>query len=193
MGKYSKVPQIKSKTVRARADGLRCHFKIMHETSRAISGMSLKRANRYLWNVINQRECVPIRRFKGGAAHHAQAHAWNAAACRWPKKSSEMLLDLLRNAKASAKAKGLNTGMLKVSHIQSNRAQKLRRRTFRAHGRINPYESSPAHVELFLTEDPSAVVKRTGRKAKKVVAGKKSKALPNGATATPKTQVVAAQ
>ena len=38
-----------------------------------------------------------------------------------------------------------------------NRAQKGRRRTYRAHGRINPYMSSPSHIELILSEKGSNV------------------------------------
>ncbi len=33
-----------------------------------------------------------------------------------------------------------------------NRAAKMRRRTYRAHGRINPYMSSPCHIEICLVE-----------------------------------------
>lgn len=40
--------------------------------------------------------------------------------------------------------------------FQVNRAACLRRRTYRAHGRINPYMSSPCHIELWLTEGESA-------------------------------------
>lgn len=36
--------------------------------------------------------------------------------------------------------------------LKVNRAPCLRRRTYRAHGRINPYMSSPCHIELTLTE-----------------------------------------
>ena len=32
--------------------------------------------------------------------------------------------------------------------VQVNRAAKMRRRTYRAHGRINPYMSSPCHIEV---------------------------------------------
>ncbi|CAF5189656.1 unnamed protein product, partial [Rotaria sp. Silwood1] len=39
-----------------------------------------------------------------------------------------------------------------IDHIQVNRAPKIRRRTYRAHGRINPYQSSPCHIELILSE-----------------------------------------
>eukprot|EP00955_Chlamydomonas_euryale_P077625 362982-Chlamydomonas_euryale.AAC.14 len=53
--------------------------------------------------------------------------------------------------------KGLDVDALEVSHIQVNRAMRQRRRTYRAHGRVNPYMSSPCHIELFLTEKDSGV------------------------------------
>ena len=55
---------------------------------------------------------------------------------RWPTKSAEHILVLLRNAEANADAKGLDTGALVVKHIQVNQAPKQRRRTYRAHGRV---------------------------------------------------------
>jgi ribosomal protein uL22 len=58
---------------------------------------------------------------------------------RWPVKSAEFLLGLLKNAEANADTKGLDTGNLIVKHIQVNQAPKQRRRTYRAHGRVrNP-------------------------------------------------------
>jgi large subunit ribosomal protein L17e len=48
--------------------------------------------------------------------------------------------------------KGLDVDALYISHIQVNKAMQQRRRTYRAHGRINPYMSSPCHVELILSE-----------------------------------------
>merc|ERR1711959_592826 len=45
------------------------------------------------------------------------------------------------------------------SHTQSNRAQGQRRRTYRAHGRINPYMSCPSHIELILSEKEEGVKK----------------------------------
>lgn len=55
---------------------------------------------------------------------------------RWPEKSAEFLLGLLRNAEANADTKGLDTSNLSISHIQVNQAPKQRRRTYRAHGRV---------------------------------------------------------
>lgn len=56
---------------------------------------------------------------------------------RWPKKSAEFLIGLLKNAEANADTKGLDTSNLIVKHIQVNQAPKQRRRTYRAHGRVS--------------------------------------------------------
>ena len=55
--------------------------------------------------------------------------------------------------------KGLDPDNLEISHIQVNRAQKQRRRTYRAHGRTNPYMSSPCHIEMILSEKAAAIGK----------------------------------
>lgn len=55
---------------------------------------------------------------------------------RWPVKSAEFLLGLLKNAEANADTKGLDVSTLVVKHIQVNQAPKQRRRTYRAHGRV---------------------------------------------------------
>lgn len=55
--------------------------------------------------------------------------------------------------------KGLDVDNLELFHIQVNRAQKQRRRTYRAHGRTNPYMSSPCHIELVLSEKDQKVRK----------------------------------
>ena len=78
---------------------------------------------------------------------------------RHPVKSAEFLLGLLKNAEANADTKGLDTSNLIVKHIQVNQAPKQRRRTYRAHGRINPYMSNPCHVEMILTEAAEEVKK----------------------------------
>ena len=40
-----------------------------------------------------------------------------------------------------------------------NRAVQQRRRTYRAHGRINPYMSHPAHIEIILCKQEAPVKK----------------------------------
>lgn len=59
----------------------------------------------------------------------------------------------------------MDSTKLYISHIQVNHAPKQRRRTYRAHGRINKYESSPSHIELVLTEKQEVVEKAKEEKS----------------------------
>ena len=127
----------------------------------AIKDMSLRRATAFLENVLDQKESVPFRRFTGGKGRHRQSKNWKYHSSSWPKKSAEFVLQLLHNAEANAEVKGLNVEALRVTHIQVQQAQKQRRRTYRAHGRINPYMCSPCHIELLLEEREKAVRKGT--------------------------------
>merc|ERR1712062_768144 len=136
----------------------------------------LHRAVKYLKNVVTKSECVPFRRYSGGVGRCAQAKQWNTTQGRWPKKSAEFLLQLLKNAESNAEYKGLETDHLVIEHIQVNRAPKMRRRTYRAHGRINPYTSSPCHIEVVLVEKEQAFSKvADAEPEKKKVSQKKLK------------------
>ncbi|CAN8005163.1 unnamed protein product, partial [Ixodes hexagonus] len=157
MGRYSVEPDNATKSCKARGSNLRVHFKNTRETAQAIKHMALRRAQRYLKNVIAKKEIVPFRRFNGGVGRKAQAKAFGCTQGRWPKKSAEFLWQLLRNAESNADYKGLDVDRLVIDHIQVNRAPKMRRRTYRAHGRINPYMSSPCHIEVILSEKEQVV------------------------------------
>ena len=80
--------------------------------------MPLHRANKYLKNVIAHKEIVPFRRFMGGVGRHAQAKAHGTSQGRWPLKSCEFLLQLLKNAESNAEFKGLDPDHLVIEHIQ---------------------------------------------------------------------------
>lgn len=138
--------------VKARGSDLRVSFKNTRETGAAIQHMTLTRAKQYLDNVIEKKEIIPFVRFKLGVKGHSQCQNVSAPIGRWPKKSCEFILGLLKNAESNAEAQGLETDKLYVTHVQVNKARRGRRRTYRAHGRINPFMSMPCHVEMFLTE-----------------------------------------
>jgi len=160
--KYSKSPENPTKSVFAKGSNLRVHFKNTRETAMAIKGMSLRKAQKYLKDVLEHKQAIPFRRFNGGPGRKAQAHMHkNVTQVRYPKKSCEFVLNLLKNAESNADYKDLNIDALKIVHIQVNQAPRMRRRTYRAHGRINPYMSSPCHIELILTEKEEDVKKPT--------------------------------
>jgi large subunit ribosomal protein L17e len=153
-----------SKSARARGAYLRVSFKNTRETAQAINGWKLERAVKFLENVQEHKEAVPMRRYAGGTGRAAQGvlisvlrlmgadncglsgadhlsryigKQFGVSRARWPVKSAEFLLGLLKNAEANADTKGLDTGNLIVKHIQVNQAPKQRRRTYRAHGRVS--------------------------------------------------------
>ncbi|CAH1797529.1 unnamed protein product [Owenia fusiformis] len=176
MTRYSLDPQNATKSAKAKGSHLRVHFKNTRETAQTIKKMHLRRAVRFLKNVVGHTECVPFRRYNGGVGRCAQAKQHKTTQGRWPKKSAEFLLQLLKNAESNAEYKGLDTDHLVVEHIQVNRAPNMRRRTYRAHGRINPYMSSPCHIEVILAEKEGAVAKpEEEEKTKKKVSQKKLK------------------
>ncbi|KAJ8439151.1 hypothetical protein Cgig2_027077 [Carnegiea gigantea] len=156
------------------------------ETAFAIRKLPLAKAKRYLEDVLAHKQAIPFRRFCGGVGRTAQAkNRHSNGQGRWPVKSAKFILDLLKNAESNAEAcilltvkfhgypvllstndsaihlqmKGLDVDSLYISHIQVNQAQKQRRRTYRAHGRINPYMSHPCHIELILSEKEEPVRK----------------------------------
>merc|ERR1712241_958312 len=177
MTRYSLNPENPSKSALARGSHLRVHYKNTRETAHNIKHMYLRRAQTYLKNVAGKKECVPFRRHTGGIGRCAQAKHWKTTQGRWPKKSAEFLLQMLKNAESNAEFKGLDTDHLVIDHIQVNRAPKMRRRTYRAHGRINPYMSSPCHIEICLVEKEQAFSKTAAPEEpeKKKVSQKKLK------------------
>merc|ERR1712018_3255 len=154
---YATEPENPTKSCKARGSYLRVHFKNTRETAQAIKKMHIRKANRYLKDVLEKKQIIPFRRFSGGVGRKAQAKAFKHSQGRWPVKSAQFLLQLLKNAESNADVKGLDVDSLVIDHIQVNLAPYMRRRTYRAHGRINPYMSSPCHIEMILSEKEEVV------------------------------------
>ena len=149
MVKYSYDPSTVEKVAKSKVEGVRCHFKHACEVAGAIRGLPLAKAINYLERVLEFKAAIPFRIFTGGCGRHAQGKLLKApgSKVRWPQKATKYVLSLLRNAEANAEMKSLDMDRLVVKHVQANQARKMRRRTYRAHGRINPYMACPAHIE----------------------------------------------
>lgn len=157
MTRYAATPSNPSKSASARGSYLRVSFKNTRETAQAINGWELQKAKQYLEQVLDHKRAIPFRRFNHSIGRTGQGKEFGVTTARWPKKSVEFIQGLLVNAESNAEAKGLDTSKLVISHIQVNQAPKMRRRTFRAHGSINAYQSSPSHIEIILTEEDETV------------------------------------
>ncbi|KAF8231749.1 ribosomal protein L22 [Tricholoma matsutake] len=151
------------KTSRARGEYLRTHFKNMREVAAAITGLKLVKAYAYLGDVKEHKRVIPFRRFAGGVGRASQAKEFKATQGRWPEKSVKFILRLLKNAESNADAKNLDLEDLFIKNIVVQQAPKTRRRTYRAHGRINPYQGHPTHVEIILSASDVEVEKSTDK------------------------------
>ena len=161
MTHYSKKFQKSAKVAKAKVSDLKAHFKNTFETANAIRGMKLREAQQYFRQVLAKTRCIPFRRYNGKTGRTGQAKEFGTDKGRWPRKSVIAILDLLKNAEANANSKALDAKKLVVKHIQVDEARAMRRRTYRAHGRIGPYMRFPCHVQLALVEQKAAVPKPT--------------------------------
>ncbi|KAI0322356.1 60S ribosomal protein L17/L23 [Amylostereum chailletii] len=139
------------KTSRARGEYLRTHFKNMREVAAALTAYT------YLGNVADHQQVIPFRRFNGGVGRASQAKEFKTTQGRWPEKSVKFITRLLKNAESNADAKSLELEDLYIKNIVVQQAPKTRRRTYRAHGRINPYQGHPCHVEIILAASEEEV------------------------------------
>eukprot|EP00976_Prorocentrum_cordatum_P003112 60067-Prorocentrum_minimum.AAC.3 len=107
MVKYAKEPDNGTKSCKARGSDLRVHFKNTRESAMAIRKMSLNVAKKYLEDVVEHKRAIPFRRFCGGIGRTAQAKNEGSSngQARWPTKSCEFLLGLLKNAESNAEVR----------------------------------------------------------------------------------------
>lgn len=105
MGKYSREAENSTKSCKASGSDLRVHFKNTCVTANAIKKMSLKKAKKYLEDVMAKKQAIPFRFFNGCVGRHAQAKMTGATQCRWPVKSCQFLLHLLKNAESNAEVR----------------------------------------------------------------------------------------
>ncbi|KAL6766543.1 RPL17 [Auxenochlorella protothecoides x Auxenochlorella symbiontica] len=190
MVKYAQDAENAAKSAKARGSDLRVHFKNSREAAASIRGKDLAKAKAYLQAVLEHKRAIPFLRFNGGVGRTSQAknEGNSIGQARWPKKSVDFLLNLLKNAESNAELKGLDVDNLYISHIQVNQAQRGRRRTYRAHGRINPFMSSPSHIELILSERNSAVkAEAEPTRARKLTKREAAKKLRSGSTSVAAT------
>ncbi|MES1919599.1 60S ribosomal protein L17 [Bonamia ostreae] len=165
MVRYSAQPEDPEKSCKVRGNNLKVHYKNTRETVQAIRKKTITEAIRYLNDVIEHKDIVPFRRHNGGVGRHAQAKKYKTSQGRWPQKSCKIIKNLLSQLTDNGHKINLSPDALVISHAQVNRAAKRRRRTYRAHGRINPYMGNPCHIELMASIKPEPVAAGEGKKA----------------------------
>ena len=184
--KYSKKPDNKDKAAKASGSHIRVHFKHCREIANAIKGKSVVAAKTYLENVLQYKDAIPFTKYTGGIGRHSAAKKYKTPGDKvaWPQKATKTFLDLLTNIASNSVAKGLEPSKVTLTHANCNQAPKMRRRTYRAHGRINAYMSCPAHIQLIGEEKSEEIVKEKEelkvKKTKKQLAQSRGKVIKAG-------------
>lgn len=95
----------------ARGSDLRVHFKNSREAAASIRGKDLVKAKAYLQAVLEHKRAIPFLRYNGGVGRTSQAknEGNSIGQARWPKKSVDFLLNLLKNAESNAEV-GVGVG-----------------------------------------------------------------------------------
>uniref|UniRef100_A0A1B6JQS2 Large ribosomal subunit protein uL22 n=1 Tax=Homalodisca liturata TaxID=320908 RepID=A0A1B6JQS2_9HEMI len=149
-------------TVKACLSNARVSFKNTRETCSTLRGRTVEGCIAYLNDVIAKKDCVPMRRYASGCGNTSQAAKYNSREhrCtrgRWPKKSAETVIKILNNIKNNAVNKSLDPADLVIQMVSVNKAPKIHGRIFRAHGRVNAFNSSPCHIQMVAVKRSESV------------------------------------
>lgn len=134
------------KTVKCAGRELKMSPKAAVEICHTIRGMKIGEAKTLLEQVIKKRRPIAFRRYKKKVAHKSLPEKTFAG--RYPVKTADRILRLLRELEANAEYKGLDIENLKIVHAASHRGKKTRAYTPRAFGRASPSFETLSHVEI---------------------------------------------
>ena len=127
------------------------------EVCNFIRGKKVQKAKTILGEVIEMKTAVPFRRFNKDMGHKRG----RIAAGRYPIKTSQHILGIIKSAEINAQAKGMNSQNLFIKVIEANQGTGTQR-----YGRRRGISAKRTHVEVILFE------KAQKKKAEKTQPGK---------------------
>jgi large subunit ribosomal protein L22 len=135
------------KAARAYGNELRTSWKNAINIAHAIRGMKVRKAEAYLEDVIAIKKPVKmVRRNRKIAAKPGIGKG------RYPAKSAERTLRILRNAINNAEYQGLDPDRMVITHITAYKGRSLKGWMPRAHGRATKKNEETCNLEIFLQE-----------------------------------------
>ena len=140
----------------AKASGrsLPISFKDSVNVCSAIRGMLVEKALRYLEDVIKLKRPIPYKRYRRDMAHRK-----GIGPGRFPRKECKYIKEVLENAIANAKAKGMDSSKLYISKIIANRAVSKEK--------VKRGFSKGTHIYIEVAEKEIIEEKRKKRKVEK--------------------------
>lgn len=120
--KYSFQDFDSKNSVKVSGRNMPVSHKQCYEVANFIRGKQIDRAIKLLENVIIQKTAVPYRRYNRDICHKAG----KVGPGRYPRKTSEHIIKLLRNLKGQAQDKGLDTVKVFIVHAAMQKGLRLR-------------------------------------------------------------------
>jgi large subunit ribosomal protein L22 len=122
------------------------------EIVREIKGKELSKVEKFLQNVIDKKEHLPLRKYVKKVAHRKGKAKSKTKSGRYPIKTIKTFLELVESAKANADYKGLETEKLFVKHAFASMGYS--RVSHQPKGKISGKSrvKKSAHLEIILQE-----------------------------------------
>ena len=116
----------------------------------ALKGMKLETAMDYLDDVMALKRSIPFKRHNKKMSHRSDLTGWHSG--RYPVKAAREIKKVLENLENNAIFKGLDSEKMKLTHIISQRARKVKGFMPRAQGSSSPKYNILSHIEVVAEE-----------------------------------------
>ena len=135
------------KSAKAYGYELQCSRKDSTNLARAIRGMKIEDAKKYLQDVIDAKRALP-------AIYHnrKRAHQKGAGPASFPKKAASYMLNTLKNAENNAEYKGFDVENMKIKHVSTYGGRVIKGIMPRAHGRAGNKNTKTTNIEILIEE-----------------------------------------
>jgi large subunit ribosomal protein L22 len=150
------------KVARAYGYELRTSWKNAINVTREIQGLNVRKAEAFLEDVIALRRPV---RFT--TRNRKVAAKPGIGKGRYPKKSTQATLAVLRNAINNAEYQGHDADNMVILHASAYKGRTLKGFMPRAHGRASPKNEETCNIEIILVEHAEEEAESKPTKAKK--------------------------
>ena len=147
---YSITGLDKDKSAIASIRDARSTPKKTREVCHAIKGKNLQKAKDYLERVLAFKEPIPFKRHKGHQAHR-KGTAFGPG--RYPVKSVQVVLSLVKDVENNAEYKGLDIDKCRIIHCAVGKGRIYKKYIPRGFGRSSPYYTHRTHIEIAIVEE----------------------------------------
>ncbi len=135
------------KTAKAYGRELHCSPKHCENIARAIRGMMVKDAKKYLEEVIELKKPLPFKTHK-----KKRAHQKGIGPGGFPQKACKLILQVIENAENNAEYKGLSVENMYIAHISAYKGREIKGFIPRAMGRATDWNEQTTNVEIIIAE-----------------------------------------